>query len=249
MDNLMISWWLMHRGKLTVSCELWTTDWYCGDYCTVENLLNRVNRQQTLCVVWKTYWTVNGVENLLNRVWCEKLTEPCEPSTDIVCDVENLLNRVNCQQTLCVVWKTYWTVCGVRNLLTSSWLMYRGKLTHKNTLRKHDIDIIVYCGQLTVKNLLTKIRYGNMILTSSCTVDNLLWKIYSHHHVLWKTYRGKLIHIIRFLNMIWVFYLQPFTFLLFPLLLFIILIYSSIMYYGKLTILVCTIIYLSDKPH
>ena len=51
------------------------------------------------------------------------------------------------------------------------WTTYCGKLTHKNTLRKHDIYIIMYCGQLTVENL----------LTSSCTVENLPWKTYSHN--------------------------------------------------------------------
>ena len=92
MDNWLISWWLMHRGKLTTSWFWMFRRHDIGIVCTVENLLHRVYRQQTfdsVCGVenlpWKTYWTV--------------------------CGVENLLNCVNRQQTLCVVWKTYCIVC------------------------------------------------------------------------------------------------------------------------------------------
>ena len=94
-----------------------------------------------------------GVENMrlcVNQlsVWCGKHATLCDTSTDILCDVENMRLCVIRQQTFCVMWKTCDTVWYVNR--HSVWC---GKLSHKNTLRKHDIDIIMYCGKLTVENL------------------------------------------------------------------------------------------------
>ena len=112
-----------------------------------------------------------------------------------------------------VSWKTDWQntfskhdidiMCTVEHLLTSSCIMYYGKLTDK-------------------------IRFVNMTLTLF-----VLWKTYSHHrvscivenlfisscimcrgtltyiivyHVPWNYYCGKFINIIRFLNMNWLLY-------------------------------------------
>ena len=154
MDNWLISWWLMHCGKHATSCE------------------------PTICVVCKScdfVWYVNR-----HFVWCGKHATSCDTSTDIVCVVENMRLRVIRQQTLCVVWKTcdvVWYVnrhcvwcgkhapscdtsrdilCDVENLLTSSWLIYPGKLTH----------IIV----INVPWKLTHI-----------IVINIPYKTYSHH--------------------------------------------------------------------
>ena len=139
MDNLLISWWLMHRGKHATSCE--------PTICVVWKTCDCGFRQQTFCVMWKTCDSVVFVNR--HFVWCGKHATSCDTSTDILCGVENMRLCVIRQQTFCVMWKSYWTVYGVENLLhrlyrgkltdkirfenmilISSWLMYRGKLTH-----------------------------------------------------------------------------------------------------------------------
>ena len=184
----------MYCGKLTAPCEP-STDIVCG----VENLLHRVNRRQTLCVVWKTYctvWTVNR-----HCVWCGKLTELCEPSTDILCGVENLLNCVWCGKLTepCVVWKTHWTVCGVDNLLNRVWC---GKLIAPCEPSTHIVCGVesllncVLCGKLSIIVWIVKNFQLSCvpIFEIVCTVENLLHHVswYWHHCVLWKTYCGKL---------------------------------------------------------
>ena len=51
--NRLISWWLMHRGKLTVSCVLWTTDWYRGFLCDVESFGSPL---VSLTDIWDSVW-------------------------------------------------------------------------------------------------------------------------------------------------------------------------------------------------
>ena len=79
MDNWLISWWLMHRGKHATSCE------------------------STICVVWKAcdfVWYVNR-----HSVWCGKHATLWFSSTDILCGVESMRLCGFYQQTFCVVWK------------------------------------------------------------------------------------------------------------------------------------------------
>ena len=147
MDNLLISYWLMHCGKLST---LWfsSTDYLCG----VESFGSSC--VLTICVVWKAFDSVVFVNILsvccgklstvvfVNRlsVWCGKLS------------TNNFEFRV-----FNVPWKTYWyhrVSCTVENLLISSCIMYRGKLTY----------IIVY--HVPWKT------YSHHYV--SCTVENLL---------------------------------------------------------------------------
>ena len=92
---------------------------------SVENLIHRVYSEKltALCVLWKTYCTVN----------CGKLTALCVlwKTYCIVCTVENLLHCVFCGKLTAsyVLWKTYCTVCSVENLL------------HR-TIRRQTFDIV-----------------------------------------------------------------------------------------------------------
>ena len=152
-DNLLISWWLMHRGNLATSCE------------------------PTICVMWKTcdsVWSVNR-----HSVWCGKHATLCYPSSDIVCGVETLLNCVWCGKhaTLCDpstdIWDSVW--CGkhatLRDPLTDIWdFVWCGKLTH----------IIVYhVPWKTYSHHRVSCTVENL-LTSSCIMYR---KTYSHHRV------------------------------------------------------------------
>ena len=115
--------------------------------CTLENLLHRVYQHLRLCILWKTYCIVCTVENLLHRVYRGKLTASC------------------------VTWKTYCIVCTVENLFTSSCIIYRGKLTDKNTFRKHHIDIMC-----TMENLLTSscIMYRGKLTLIVCNIKMII---------------------------------------------------------------------------
>ena len=214
-DNLLISWWLMHRGKLITSWFWIFRRHDIGIVCTVVKLLHRVYRQQTfdsVCGVenlpWKTYWTV--------------------------CGVENLLNRVNCQQTLCVVWKTYWTVwtvnrhcvwcgtltepcepstdivCDVGNLLNCVWCGKLSTLCDLSTDNVCGVENLLYC--VWCVKLATLCDSSTDIL---CDVENLLHRVIRQQTlcVMWKAcdsvwfinrhsvWCGKLTYKIRFLNM------------------------------------------------
>ena len=222
-DNLLISWWLMHRGKLTTSWFWMFRRHDIGFVCTVENLLHRVYRQQT-------FDSVCCVENLPWKTYC------------IVCGVENLLHRVNRQQTLCVVWNTYWTVWSVNRHC-----VWCGKLAELCVVWKAFDSVwfinrhCVWCGKLTepcesstdvvcgVENLLNCVWCGKLLTLCDpstnilCDVENLLTKYVSetwhwHHRLPCKTYSDNTFpqhDLITLFYYFIIFCLQPFTFFFF----------------------------------
>ena len=162
-DNLLISWWLMHRGKLTTSWFWMFRRHDIGIVCTVENLLHRVYRRKLTVenllhrvyrgkltvenLLHRVYRGKHTVDNLLHRVWCWKLTASCEQST-------NIWHCVWCGKLTDIVVinaprKTYCIVCFVENLL---WKTYCGKLSVENLLHR------VYRGKLIVDNLLHRVN-------------------------------------------------------------------------------------------